>query len=114
MDDGNIYLMTSIKENTWHYTKQSAHPASFLLHYKPTIQTDSKPLVGEVGASNPAERLKDNSRLQSFKTDLYLNPTKEYLHDPLSDLLKLECACWQWPINQETSSLGTWLTGQEL
>lgn len=114
MDNGNIYLMTSITENTWHYIKQFTHPECFLLHYKPTIQTDSKPLLGEVGASNPAEWLEDSSRLQNFKTELYLNPAKQHLHDPWSDLLKQECACWWWPINQETSSLGTWLTGQEL
>lgn len=106
--------MTSITENTWHYIKQFTHPECFLLHYKPTIQTDSKPLLGEVGASNPAEWLEDSSRLQNFKTELYLNPAKQHLHDPWSDLLKQECACWWWPINQETSSLGTWLTGQEL
>lgn len=104
--------MTSITENTWRHPKRFAHTQLAL--YKPTMQTDRKPLVGEVRASNPAQWPKDNSRLQSFKTDLYLNPTEQYLHDLLSDLLKRECACWQWPSNQETSSLGTWLTGQEL
>lgn len=63
MDDGNIYLMTLITENTLQYTQPSAHPAFFLLYYKSTIQTDSKPLVGEVGAPNPAKWPEDNSRL---------------------------------------------------
>lgn len=84
--------MTLITENTWQYTKQSAHPACFLLYYKHTIQTDSKPLVGEVGAPNPAKWLEDNSGLPSSKIELYLNPAKQYLHDSLPDVLKQECA----------------------
>lgn len=65
MEDGNIYLMTSITENIWHDTKQSAHPACFVPHDKPTIQTDNKLERGRGIKSSPV--------VEKFKTSKFQN-----------------------------------------